>query len=185
MLTIVHGLFPTFWSSLWLFVMLIQHCIKDQGCFNWAWIVGKHALQNAIPCSLRAIWIEVMVLLVGIHPMCLLVTLTKCIIMCLLVTKVSLKKLTMCLLVTKSFTNERPLECLLTVPLFAIKHPHAYSVLSVMEWKRKTFATIEKSNKGPHCNTVKCVCTLWMIQNIMMRRGTPMAIRRLMGRTRE
>jgi len=55
--------------------------------------------------------------------------------MCLLDTKVSLNNLRVCLLlkcllrlynVSKSFTNERPLECLsLTVPLFVIKHPHA------------------------------------------------------------
>jgi len=36
--------------------------------------IGKHELYNAIPCSSREVWIVVMVLLVWIHPMCLLAT---------------------------------------------------------------------------------------------------------------
>ena len=52
---------------------------------------------HLVPSSSRAVWTEVMLLLVGIH------------IMCLLVTKVSLK----------SFTSERPLECLSPICLLA------------------------------------------------------------------
>jgi len=66
---------------------------------------ADYAVLNQVSCSSRAVWIRVMVLLVWIHPMCLLVYQSKSYsvhTMCLLVTKVS-SRLTVCRLVTKSY----------------------------------------------------------------------------------
>ena len=96
--------------------------------------------------------------------------------MCLLDTKVSLKNLhcvrllPKCLLraynVFKSFTNERPLECLsLTVPLFVIKHPMLVNKVSPKNMVYTRLDMLSNCNWGNQAQ-LKQFCSFYSVWSI-------------------